>query len=154
MAYSKLEQKIIAMAQPVAKENGCYIYDVEYAKEGKNKTLRIFADKEEGAISLDECEAISRRMSELLDESDPIPENYMLEISSPGIERRLRTAEHFEKYLGRDIDIGLYKAIDGSKVLSGKLLAYENEKITIETENGEMSIMQSETTTVKLHFDF
>ena len=154
MAYSKLEQKIIEMAQPVVAENGCYIYDVEYAKEGKNRCLRIFADKEGGAISLDECEKISRRMSELLDESDPISENYMLEVSSPGIERRLRTPEHFAKYIGEVIDIGLYKAIDGSKTLSGRLKAYEDEKITVETENSEVSIMQSETTNVKLHFDF
>lgn len=154
MAYSKLELKILEMAKPVAAEIGCYIYDVEYAKEGKSRFLRIFADKEDDRISLDECEAISRRMSELLDESDPISDNYMLEVSSPGIERRLRTLEHFARYIGESIDIGLYKAIDGSKILNGKLISFENEKITLETANGEMSIMQSETTSVKLHFDF
>ena len=154
MSYSKLEQKIIDLASPVAQENGCYIYDVEYVREGKSRTLRIFADKEEGGISLDECEAISRRMSDLLDECDPIRENYMLEVSSPGIERRLRTPEHFEKYTGRTVDIGLYKAIDGEKTVSGILCGFEDGKITFETQSGEMSIMQSETTVVKLHFDF
>ncbi len=154
MAYSKLEQQILEMAKPTAEENGCYIYDVEYLKEGKSRTLRIFADKEEGGISLDECEAISRKMSDLLDDCDPIRENYMLEVSSPGIERRLREAWHFEKYMGSMVDIGLYKAIDGAKLLSGVLAAYSDGEITIETENGNVTIMQSETTSVKLHFEF
>ena len=154
MTYSKLEQKLLEMATPIAQENGCYIYDIEYVKEGKTRFLRIFADKEDGGISLDECEAISRALSQKLDENDPISENYILEVSSPGIERRLRTPEHFEKYLGETIDIGLYQAQNGSKLLSGKLIKFEDGKITIETENEEQSIMQSETTSVKLHFDF
>ncbi len=154
MAYSKVEQLVLDMATPVAEENGCYIYDVEYLKEGKARTLRIFADKEDGGISLDECEAISRRMSDLLDESDPIKENYMLEVSSPGIERRLKEAWHFEKYLGRQIDIGLFKAIEGAKQISGVLKEFADGEITIETDNGEMKIMQSETTNIKLHFEF
>lgn len=154
MSYSKLELAILETAKPVAEENGCYIYDVEYIKEGKARTLRIFADKEDGGISLDECEAISRRMSEILDQSDPIPEAYMLEVSSPGIERRLKEPWHFEKYMGETVDVGLYKAQDGSKIISGTLTAFEDGKIIVETETGEMSIMQSETTGVKLHFDF
>ncbi len=153
MAYSKLEQQILELATPIAEENGCFIYDVEYLKEGKARTLRVYADREDG-ISLDECEAISRRLSDALDASDPIRENYMLEISSPGIERRLSQAWHFEKYMGETIDVGLYKAIDGAKQISGVLKGFEDGKITFETENGEMTIMQSEATGVKLHFDF
>ncbi len=153
MAYSKLEQQILEYAKPVAEENDCYIYDVEYLKEGKSRTLRIFADKE-GGISLDECEAISRQMSDLLDAHDPIRENYMLEISSPGIERRLTQDWHFQKYLGEMVDVGLYKAVDGTKQLNGTLKSFSEGEIIIETENGDMTIMQSETTSVKLHFDF
>ena len=154
MAYSKLEQQILEMAESVAVENGCYIYDVEYLKEGKTRTLRIYADREETGISLDECEIISRRMSDLLDESDPIRENYMLEVSSPGIERRLTQPWHFEKYIGKMVDIGLYKAVDGAKQISGVLHAYSDEEITLETDKGNMTIMQSETANVKLHYDF
>ncbi len=154
MAYSKIEQQVWETAKPVAEDNGCYIYDVEYLKEGKSRTLRIFADKEDGGISLDECEAISRKLSDLLDESDPIKENYMLEVSSPGIERRLSREWHFEKYMGETVDIGLYKAMDGNKQLSGRLVSYSDGKIIIESDSGELSIMQSETTSVKLHFDF
>ena len=154
MAYSKLEQQILEMAESVAVENGCYIYDVEYLKEGKTRTLRIYADREETGISLDECEIISRRMSDLLDESDPIRENYMLEVSSPGIERRLTQPWHFEKYIGKMVDIGLYKVVDGAKQISGVLHAYSDEEITLETDKGIMTIMQSESANVKLHFDF
>ena len=154
MTYSKLELKLLEMAKPIAEETDCYIYDLEYVKEGKSRFLRIFADKEQGGISLDECEAISRKISNKLDESDPISENYILEVSSPGIERRLRTLEHFQKYVGETIDIGLYQAKNGSKTLSGKLLGFSDGTISIEIENETQSIMQSETTSIKLHFDF
>lgn len=154
MSYSKLEMSVLNMADAIAKEEGCYIYDVEYTKEGKSKFLRIFADKEESGITLDECEAINRKISDALDESSLISDNYILEVSSPGIERRLRTKEHFDRYLGRQVDVGLYKAIDKNKMVSGILKGFEDGKITLETENGELSIMQSEASSVKLHFDF
>lgn len=154
MSYSKLETSVLEIAEPIAQEIGCYIYDLEYVKEGKAKVLRVFADKEAGGISLDECEVINRGLGDKLDEKNLISDNYMLEVSSPGIERRLRTPQHFEKYIGKTIDIGLYKAHDGSKTISGELKGFEEGKILVETENGELSIMQSETTSVKLHFDF
>ncbi len=154
MSYSKLEMSILELAGSVAAENGCYIYDLEYIKEGKSKVLRVYADKEETGITLDECEAINRRLGDLLDESALISENYVLEVSSPGIERRLRTKEHFDRYTGRQVDVGLYKALDGCKTLSGVLKGFKDETIFIETENGELSIMQGEVSNVKLHFDF
>lgn len=153
MAYSKLETGILEMAIPIAKECGCYIYDIEYAKEGKTRYLRIFADKD-GGISLDDCEAISRRMSDALDERDPIKENYVLEVSSPGIERKLKNTEHFKRYIGEVVEIGLFKAVNDSKTLLAKLKGFENGNITVSIDGEEMSIMQSETTYVKLHFEF
>lgn len=153
MAYSKLEKLVIDGATPIANEIDCYIYDVEYVKEGGARYLRIYADKE-GGISLDECEVINRAMCEFMDEKDPIKENYILEVSSPGIERKLRTPEHFEKYLGQTVDVGLYKAIDGSKAISGMLKAYADEKITITLGDSDVELPISETTFVKLHFDF
>ncbi|MBQ9737580.1 MAG: ribosome maturation factor RimP [Clostridia bacterium] len=154
MSYSKLEMSILELAESIAAENGCYIYDLEYIKEGKSKVLRVYADKEETGINLDECEVINRRLGDLLDERALISENYVLEVSSPGIERRLRTKEHFDRYTGRQIDVGLYKALDGSKTLSGILKGFKDETIFIETEIGELSIMQGEVSSVKLHFDF
>ncbi len=154
MAYSKLEKMIIDMATPIAEDLGCYIYDTEFVKEGTMKYLRIYADKEDGGISIDECERINRKMGEILDEKDPIKENYVLEVSSPGIERKLKTQWHFEKYNGRQIDVGLYKAVDGSKTLSGILKAFEDGNLKLETDSGEKTFGLDETTFVKLHFDF
>ncbi|MBO4940599.1 MAG: ribosome maturation factor RimP [Clostridia bacterium] len=154
MAYSKLEKMIIDMATPVAETLGCYIYDTEFVKEGTMKYLRIYADKEDGGISIDECERINRKMGEILDREDPIKENYVLEVSSPGIERKLKTPQHFEKYNGRQIDLGLYKAVDGSKALSGILKGFKNEMITVETDSGEKTFGLDDVTFVKLHFDF
>ena len=108
MAYSKTEQIAFEHASKVAADFECYIYDVEYVKEGTLKYLRIYADKD-GGILIDDCEKISRELSAWLDEEDPIKENYILEVSSPGIERKLTKKEHFEKYLGETIDINLYK---------------------------------------------
>ena len=154
MAYSKLEKLIIEMASPIAEANGCYVYDVEYVKEGGARYLRIYADKEDGGISINECEIINRAMSEALDVKDPIKENYILEVSSPGIERKLKTPEHFQKYLGRTVDMGLYQAIDGSKTLTGDLKAYADGEITVAVGEQEITLATGDTTFVKLHFDF
>lgn len=150
--YSKTEKTVLDMAKPIANEIGCYIYDVEYAKEGGNRFLRVYADRD-GGISIDECETISRKLSELLDKNDPIPQNYFLEVSSPGIERKLRQDEHFDMYKGRTVDIGLYKAQNGSKTLSGELRGLENGEVVI-FEEEEIRIKLSETAFVKLHFEF
>lgn len=154
MEFSKVEQKIYDIAEPIIAAHNCYIYDVEYVKEGGAYYLRVFADKTQGGISIDECETLSRAISEVLDKNDPIKENYFFEVSSPGIERKLRQVEHFEKYMGELVNIGLYKALDGNKVLHGKLAAYDDKIITVETADKTVSIPQKETTYVKLHFDF
>lgn len=151
--YSKTEQAVLDMVKPIAQEFGCFIYDVEYVKEGGNWYLRVFADKD-GGINIDECEAVSRKLSEELDKKDPIKQNYFLEVSSPGIERKLRQSEHFEMYKGETVDIGLYKAVDGSKTLTGELLDFENDEVLIKTEDKSVKIKLSETTYVRLHFEF
>ncbi len=154
MAYSKVEQEVWSLAEDLVKEQGCYLYDVEYVKEGGIWFLRILADKEEGGISLDECEAISRVLSDVLDKEEPIDRNYYLEVSSPGVERKLKTAEHFKRYLGATIDVGLYRAIDGSKLLTGTLKDYDGEIIKLEIDNKMLEISKKDTTVVHLHFDF
>ncbi len=151
--YSKTEKTVLDMAKPVAENFGCFIYDVEYVKEGGNWYLRVYAD-EDGGINIDECEAISREISAMLDKSDPIKQNYFLEVSSPGIERKLRQPEHFEMYKNETVDVGLYKAVNGSKTLSGALIGLENDEISLEIEGETVKIKLSETTYVKLHFEF
>lgn len=154
MAYSKTESIALDIAKPIAEENGCYVYDVEFVKEGGVYFLRIYVDRE-GGIDLDMCEKVSRAVSEKLDVTDPIKQNYYLEVSSPGVERRLRMPEHFKRYIGSVVDVGFYKAVNGSKQLTGTLSKFDNGNICIEQENGfEMCFNQKETTFVKLHFDF
>lgn len=153
MAYSKTEQIAFELSSKIAENFKCYIYDVEYIKEGTLKYLRIYADKDDG-ISIDDCEKISRELSTILDTMDPIKENYILEVSSPGIERKLSKKEHFEKYIGKIIDINLFKQINGSKQISGTLKSFFNDCITVETENGIVEINQKDASMVKLHFDF
>lgn len=154
MAYSKTESIALDIAKPIAEENGCYVYDVEFVKEGGIYFLRIYVDRE-GGIDLDMCEKVSRAVSEKLDVTDPIKQNYYLEVSSPGVERRLRMPEHFKRYIGSVVDVGFYKAVNGSKQLTGTLSKFDNGNICIEQENGfEMCFNQKETTFVKLHFDF
>ena len=141
------------MATPVAKEQGCFVYDVEYVKEGNSWFLRVYVDRE-GGITIDECEAISRELSSILDKNDPISNNYFLEVSSPGIERKLRQEEHFRMYKGETVDIGLYKAYNGSKNLCGELLGLDGDEVSIDLEGEKISIKLNETTYVKLHFEF
>ncbi len=151
--YSKTEKNVHSIVSPIAEENGCFVYDVEYVKEGGHWYLRIYVDRE-GGITLDECEAISRATSSILDEKDPISQNYFLEVSSPGIERKLRQEEHFEMYKGEMVDIGLYKAQNGSKNLCGELLGLEGDELSINLEGETVTIKLNETTYVKLHFEF
>lgn len=154
MAYSKIEQKVWEVAEPIAQENGCYLYDVEYLKEGGIWFLRVYLDKEEGGISLDECEVVSRALSEVLDREDPIDRNYYLEVSSPGVERKLKTEAHFQRYLGETVDVGLYKAVNGVKQLTGTLKGYDGETVALEVAGETVEVSKKETTVVHLHFDF
>lgn len=154
MAYSKTEALAIELATPIAEKNGCYIYDAEYVKEGGLYFLRVYADRD-GGIDLDMCEVISRELSTVLDEADPIKENYYLEVSSPGIERKLKTPEHFKRYIGEVVDIGLYKAVDGTKQITGRLADFCDNVISVEMPGGKTyEFTKKETTYVKLHFDF
>lgn len=155
MALSKTERLVSDMAAPIAEGVGCYIYDVEFVKEGSAWYLRVYADREEGGISLDECEEISRALSTELDKADPISQNYFLEVSSPGIERRLREPAHFERYIGSLVDVGLYKPIDGEKYITACLSGYADGVITLRRDDGsEIKVNQSDTSSVKLHFEF
>lgn len=154
MAYSKVEQAVLTLAEPIAQENGCYIYDVEYVKEGGLWFLRVYADKEDGGISLDECEMVSRALSEALDRADPISQNYYLEVSSPGVERKLKTPEHFARYQGETVDAGLYRAVNGSKTLTGILKGLRENEVVLEADGEEIILPLKETSYVKLHFEF
>ena len=143
------------LVTPIAQKNGCTVYDVEFKKEGSDYYLRVFIDMadEEKNVSLEECEAVSRELSDALDSADPIEQAYMLEVSSPGLDRAIKTKKHFEMFIGSKIDMGLYKAVDGSKVITGDLISFEDGVITVNTPKGEFSIKRAETTFVKLSLE-
>ena len=124
------------------KENGLELYDCEYVKEGRDRFLRVYIDTaqtgdEESYISTDDCELVSRYLSDRLDEDDPVEENYYLEVSSPGMDRKLTRPEHFARFVGRPVDVKLYKGFDGRKEFSGELAGFDGEKIKIKTEDGK-----------------
>ncbi len=133
------------------KENGYDLFDVEYQKEGKDWFLRVYIDKEEGNVSIEDCRKVSTFLSDKLDEIDPIDRNYMLEVSSPGIDRPLINDTDYVKYKGRMVDIFLYKAIDSKKVVSGILEGLEEDDIVIKDErNQDISIPRKIVSKVKL----
>ena len=118
----------------------------EFVKEGQDWYLRVYVDKVEdggyGTMGTDDCEQISRYLSEKLDEADPIKQNYFLEVSSPGLDRPLLTDRDFERFMGSLIEIRLYKALDGIKFYTGTLTGYENGAVTITDEKGKQTTLQ------------
>lgn len=138
---SKIEDKVENLIKKKINDLGYDLYDVEYAKEGKNYFLRIFIDKESG-IDLNDCETVNDAISDLLDDADYIKEQYYLEVSSPGIERVLRKDKHFEKSIGLEVEIKLFKKDDdGNKEYTGILEAYNKDNIII-NENEKKHIIK------------
>ena len=151
---SKIEETVWQIAEPIANENGLEIYDVEFKKEGSDYFLRVFIDKEEG-VSIDDCEAVSRPLSDALDEADPISEGYYLEVSSPGIERQLKRQQDFDRFCGENISVKLFRAVNGTKQLTAKLVSRTEDVLTVETEAGEkIEIDNKDVAVVRLAVDF
>lgn len=133
-------------------EFGVLLYDIEFSKEGKNQVLRIYIDKEPDGVFLDDCETVSRKISELLDESEIINIAYTLEVSSPGVERKLKQAWHYEKVIGKDIVVSLYSPLNNKKSLLGKLVSY-GENLVIDCDNEIIELEKTKISSAKLHFD-
>lgn len=148
------EQKTEKLLEPVMKENHFELVDVEYIKEGSNWYLRAYIDKQ-GGITIDDCELVSRKLSDLLDKEDFIPDAYILEVSSPGLGRQLKKERDFNRSIGEEVDIKLYKAVDKQKEFTGVLTAYDKNTITIEVEEGEkLEFARNEIAMIRLSFDF
>ena len=127
--------------------------DVEYVKEGADYYLRVYADKE-GGITIDDCVLISRALEAKLDAEDFIPDAYILEVSSPGLGRPLKKEKDYKRSIGREVDIKLYKALDGTKEFTGTLRSYDDTSVTIETETSNMSFDKSDIALIRLALDF
>ncbi|WP_434639337.1 ribosome maturation factor RimP [Thermoanaerobacterium thermosaccharolyticum] len=132
---SRIEELTRNLVAPAIEKNNFELVDVEYKKEGNNWYLRVYIDKE-GGVSLDDCQIISEYLSEKLDEVDPIENSYILEVSSPGIDRPLKTQRDFDKFKGSLVEVSLYQPIDKKKKYEGELVGLINDKVVI-TDNGE-----------------
>ena len=142
------------LAEPIAESLGCWVWDVEFVKEGTRKILRITIDSEDG-IDIDQCEKMHRAIDVVLDEVDPIAEAYYLEISSPGIERELKNDIHIEACEGWDVEVKLYAPVDGLKVFRGVLLASdENRNIRIDANGKELCFERSSVAKISTYFEF
>ena len=148
---SKIEKLVFSMAEPIAKEIDKRIYDIEFKKEGPDWFLRVFLF-DENSISIDDCEYVSRKLSDKLDEEDPIAEPYCLEVSSPGIERILKEDWHFETAIGENVEVKLYAPIDGAKTMEGELEAYKNGVLTLKKDDGSILIDKKQVAQVKTVF--
>ena len=135
MAKKKITDVVAELAGDFLAENGYELYNTEFVKDGRDWFLRVYIDKAQADeyVSTEDCEKVSRFLSEKLDESDPIEQNYYLEVSSPGMDRPLITPEHYARYVGEEVEIRLYKAIDGVKNIQGTLESFdaENETATV-----------------------
>ncbi|OUN06854.1 ribosome maturation factor [Flavonifractor sp. An92] len=150
---AKVTDTVTALAAPIAQAQGCRLWDVEYVKEAGTWYLRVFIDKE-GGVSIDDCEAVSRPLSDALDEADPIEGSYTLEVGSAGIDRVLRKPEHFAAYLGSEVEVRLYRSVDGRKDHVGALSAYENGDVTIETAQGSKTFPKKDVAQTRLYVRF
>lgn len=142
MAKKKVKDIIAELLEEFLAENGYELYNVEFVKEVKDWFLRIYLDKlpigeEEQYISIDDCEKVSRYLSDKLDEIDLIEQNYYLEVSSAGLDRTLLFEKDYQKFAGKEVEVTLYKAIDGKKVYSGQLVGLINNNIVVKDDNGK-----------------
>jgi ribosome maturation factor RimP len=131
MSKRKVTEIIEELAAPIVQGEELELVDVEFKKEGANWFLRVFIDKPEG-VDIDDCGRVSEKLSELLDEVDPIPQAYFLEVSSPGAERPLKKATDYERAIGKHVYITTYEPIEGQKIFEGVLNAYDGETITVQ----------------------
>ena len=137
---ASIEEKVTNLVEPIIEKIGYELYDVEYAKEGKNYFLRIFIDNEKG-IDLNDCEKVNDAITDILDTENYIKDQYFLEISSPGIERVLRKDEHLEKNIGEEIEISLFKKDEnGNKNYIGILKAFDKDNVVVNENEEEISI--------------
>lgn len=150
---AKLTDTVHALAEPIARENGCEIWDVEYVKEAGTWFLRVYLDRPDG-VTIDHCEAVSRALDVKLDEVDPIEGSYVLEVSSPGADRVLRKPEHFQRFLGEQVEVRLYRPVDGAKTLVGTLKDYADGGVTVETKEGLRTLAKQDIAQVRLYITF
>ncbi len=149
MAYSKIEQLVYELAEPLAAAVKTTVWDVEYKKEGKTNVLRVYIDKTDG-VGINDCEAVSVALSAKLDELDPIPSAYSLEVSSAGLDRRLKRESDFLQYIGHLVDVKLYAPQNGLKDFTAELVGYVDGTIRLRYEEQVLELSMDAVASVRL----
>ncbi len=140
------------LARPFVEQAGCTLWDVEYIREAGTWFLRVYIDAPDG-VNIDQCEAVSRPLSDALDEADPIEGSYVLEVGSAGADRALKKPAHFEAFLGSAVDVKLYRPRDGRKEFTGTLEGYQDGDVTIALDGASVSFTKKEIAQVRLHLE-
>jgi ribosome maturation factor RimP len=148
-----VEQQVRVLVEPIIKEKGLELVDVEYMKEGAHWYLRLFIDKD-GGVDIDDCSGVSHAVSDLLDTSNIILQSYVLEVSSPGLERPLKKSEDFQRFQGELITVKTKKLFEGYQEFSGYLIGLENDEIILEYEGKRMAIPRSVVKKAHLSLEF
>ena len=146
---AKVTDTVAGLALPIVEQAGCTLWDVEYVKEAGEWFLRVYIDRE-GGVDIDCCEAVSRPLSDALDEADPIPGSYTFEVSSAGLGRALKRPEHFALCMGRRVDLRLYRPVDGGRERTGILTGYEDGAVSVDGVRFE----KKDVAQVRLHVEF
>ena len=149
----KVTEQVAQFAEPVVQAHGCTLWDVEYVREGGEWFLRLYIDKD-GGVDISDCEAISRALSDILDEADPIESSYIFEVASAGAERPLKRPGDFEQFMGSPVLLKTYKPVDGRKEFSGDLAGYDNGAVTLRIGEEEKRFEKDAVALVRLRCDF
>ena len=149
----KITEEITQLAKPIVEAAGCTLWDVEYVREGSERFLRVYIDKD-GGVDISDCEVIHRAMDPILDEKDPIAESYHFEVCSAGIERALKRPGDFEAFMGSPVLVKLYRPKNGLKEIPGVLRGYDAGRVTVEAGTETVTFEKSEIALVRLRVEF
>ena len=151
--FLKVTDIVAQFAEPIVIAHGCSLWDVEYVREGSERVLRLYIDKD-GGVDITDCEAISRAVDPILDEKDPIAESYHFEVCSAGLERALKRPGDFERFMGSPIMVKLYRPKNGLKEFPGILRGYEDGRVIVEAGKETITFEKSEVALVRLRVEF
>ena len=146
---SRITDIVTKLAEAPAAELGLELWDVEYVREAGQWVLRVYVDKD-GGVGIADCEALSKVLDPLLDEADPIPDSYVFEVSSAGAERELKRPRDFERFMGSDVEVRLYRAEDGTKTIIGKLTGYSDGAVTVSASGTQRTFEKGRVAKVRL----
>ncbi len=153
MAYNKTEKEVLSLLTPIAEDASVEIWDVTFQKEGPDYVLRVYLDKE-GGISIDDCERVSRALDVVLDEKDPIPQAYMLEVSSAGLDRAIKYDFHFEKCMGKNVDVKLFAPINKEREITAKLIGFCDNVVSLDRGGESLEIPMDKISQIRLTVEF